>query len=200
MNQFSLDSHLHKSHLEEKSCRMFLSWEVSELVYLVPVWLCGDVNLGWWKWPHCPFYLDVLWDHRALLSTVAFIFRWLKPRRCHIIKEISQETDTTYGLFVTLVILSHNGSLVLLPIRGCQPVEEQQTVHAAHMCLLNFAIADAESCSSSCLLLCNLVVNADRKRDALKSHDPRACQHFCEKSLLVTLPMHRGTFSSQADS
>lgn len=97
MNQFSLDSHLHKSHFEEKSCRMFLRWEVSELVYLVPVWLCGDVSFGWWKWPHCPFYLDVLWDHRALLSTVAFIFRWLKARRCHIIKEISNIGETVGG-------------------------------------------------------------------------------------------------------
>lgn len=112
----------------------------------------------------------------------------------------AEETDTTYGLFVTLFILSHNGSLVLLPIWGCQPVEEQQTVRAAGMCLVNFAIVGADICSGSCLLLCNLAVNAERKSGAVKSHDPRACQRFCEKSLLVTPPMHRGTFSSQPGS
>lgn len=71
---------------------------------------------------------------------------------------------------------------------------------AACMCLLNFAIADADSCSSSGLLLCNLVVNADRKSSALKSHDPCSCQNFCEESLLVTAPMQRGTFSSHLGS
>lgn len=53
-------------------------------------------------------------------------------------------------------------------------MEEQQTVRAACTCLLNFATADAYSRWSSCLLICNLVVNADRENGALKSNDPLA--------------------------
>lgn len=59
-----------------------------------------------------------------------------------------------------------------------RPVEEQQTVRAARMRPLNFAIADADSCSSAWLLLCNLVENADGKSDVLKSRDPRRLSTF----------------------
>lgn len=51
-------------------------------------------------------------------------------------------------------------------------MEEQQTVCAACMCLLNFATADAYLSRSSCLLLRNVVVNADWESGALKSNDP----------------------------
>lgn len=57
-------------------------------------------------------------------------------------------------------------------------MEEQQTVRAACMCLLNFASADAYSCRSSCLLLCNLVVNADWESGTLKSNDPPRLSMF----------------------
>lgn len=73
-------------------------------------------------------------------------------------------------------------------------------VPAACMCLLNFAIADADSCRSSCLLLCNLVVNADRRSGALESDDPRACQRFCEKLLVSHAADASGTSSGQPGS
>lgn len=72
-------------------------------------------------------------------------------------------------------------------------MEEQQTVRAARTCLLNFATADTYSCRSSCLLLRNLVVNADWERGALKSNDPPRLSMF----LQITPPMRRGTFWSQ---